>query len=694
MTNVKFFSRTGRVEVFCLLALLSHGGAAYSFASTRDLTGAVISHDPTIIKEDATWWIFETGQGLPVKHSANGTHWNQGVRLLNTEKSWWRTWAPNMGSLDVWAPDIHRFGNRTWCYYSVSEFGKNNSAIGLVSCTSIAAGDWRDDGFVIGSKSGTDAFNAIDPNLTTDVAGNPWLAFGSWFSGIQIVQLDPATMKPVGSVQTLAKRNGGIEAPAIVHANGYYYLFMSFDTCCQGVNSTYKIAYGRSSSITGPYFDKDGVALLNGGGTILESGGTRWKGPGGQDVHQTDTGWLLVRHSYDANNNGAPTLRLSDLYFDENYWPTFTEPVQPPPPPGPVITAEPVSRTIAPGGSVTFNVTATGNNLSYQWRKNGQAIPGATSSSLTLTGVQPTDAAQYTVVVSSGAASTTSATAHLIVDTPKVGRLINLSVRSRAGVGDQTLIAGFVVSGSGTKPVMVRGTGPTLSAFNVSGVLADPKLILYQGSTSVAENDSWGTAANQQGIIALNGHRLGSVDLHSKDAVLLLPVDATAYTAHIRGSDGGSGIALAEVYDADLGEPGTPGFDQQARLVNISARTHVGTGDSILIAGFVINGNVPRRVMVRGTGPTLANFGVSGVLPDPMLQLYSGSAVIAQNDNWTAAPNVAEIQAVGGHKLGAETRDSRDATLVLTLLPGAYTAHVSGVNNTTGIGLVEVYDLE
>ena len=300
-------------------------GAIVSTASAGfwPLTGAVGAHDPTIQKESSTWWCFTTGTGIPVKYSANGLAWNSGVQIFASERSWWRTYAPAMGTNDVWAPDLQRFGSRTYCYYAVSEFGKNNSAIGLTSCSSIAAGDWRDDGMVISSKSGVNAYNAIDPNLTVDASGNPWLVFGSWFDGIHLVRLSTSTMKPTGTIYSIAKRSGGIEAPVIVYANGYYYLFVSIDRCCQGVNSTYKIAYGRSANITGPYVDKNGSQMLSGAATVLDAGNTRWVGPGGQDIYQNGSAWVIARHAYDANNNGTPTLLINDLYWDANKWPTY-----------------------------------------------------------------------------------------------------------------------------------------------------------------------------------------------------------------------------------------------------------------------------------------------------------------------------------------------------------------------------------
>jgi arabinan endo-1,5-alpha-L-arabinosidase len=293
-------------------------------AAFWNLTGSINTHDPSIIQQGTTWWIFETGNGLPVKYSSNGTAWTQGTKLFSSEKSWWRTYAPNMGSNDVWAPDIHYFNGRYWCYYSVSEFGKNNSAIGLTSCTSISAGDWRDDGLVISSRSGTNAYNAIDPNLTVDASGNPWLVFGSWFDGIHIVRVSTSTMKPTGTIYSIAARSGGIEGSSLVYNNGYYYLFVSIDKCCQGVNSTYKIAYGRSTSITGPYVDKNGGSMRNGACTVLDAGNSRWVGPGGQSVYKRSNGsWVIARHAYDAQNNGAPTLLINDLYWDSSKWPTY-----------------------------------------------------------------------------------------------------------------------------------------------------------------------------------------------------------------------------------------------------------------------------------------------------------------------------------------------------------------------------------
>lgn len=303
--------------------LLATVASSTASAATWPVTGSIGIHDPSIIRDGNTWWLFSTGRGTSIKFSPDGLNWRQGTQLFASEKSWWRTHAPNMRTNDVWAPDIQRFGNRVWCYYSVSEFGRNNSAIGLMSCTSIAAGDWRDDGLVISSRSGVTSYNAIDPYLVVDAGGQPWLTFGSWFSGIQIVRLNPATMKPTGGITNIARRSGGIEGPSIVFRNGFYYLFVSIDVCCRGANSTYKIAYGRSASITGPYVDKNNRRLLDGNTSLLDAGTSRFRGPGGQDVYQNGSQWVLANHAYDANNNGAAILFIHDLLWDSSGWPTY-----------------------------------------------------------------------------------------------------------------------------------------------------------------------------------------------------------------------------------------------------------------------------------------------------------------------------------------------------------------------------------
>jgi arabinan endo-1,5-alpha-L-arabinosidase len=172
-----------------------------------------------------------------------------------------------------------------------------------------------------------DNFNAIDPNMAEDEAGNRWLVFGSFWSGIQMIRLDAATGARAGdTVINVASRPGdALEAPFIVHRAPYYYLFMSFDFCCRGADSTYRTVVGRSTSITGPYVDRTGLDLLHGGGTPVVTGNARWRGPGHNAVLQRGTHWLNVYHSYDALAAGVPTLRISELVWQDG-WPVSAEP--------------------------------------------------------------------------------------------------------------------------------------------------------------------------------------------------------------------------------------------------------------------------------------------------------------------------------------------------------------------------------
>jgi arabinan endo-1,5-alpha-L-arabinosidase len=293
----------------------SGGGSAYHWP----LTGNLGTHDPTLINEGGTWWQFQTGPGIYGKVSRNGgLNWEPLPSILGSKLSWWSQYVPNQVGTDVWAPDVKVYNGRTYLYYSISTFGSKVSAIGLLSASSIAAGGWRDDGLVIATNNNSN-YNAIDPDLVIDANGSPWLSFGSWNSGIKLTRLG-SNMKPTGTLYSIASRSGGIEAPTIVHRNGYYYLFVSTGLCCQGTNSTYQIRYGRSTSITGPYVDRSGVNMMSGGGSLLDAGNDRWRGPGGQDVAGTS---VIVRHAYDAQDNGNAKLLISNLNWDSDGWPRY-----------------------------------------------------------------------------------------------------------------------------------------------------------------------------------------------------------------------------------------------------------------------------------------------------------------------------------------------------------------------------------
>ncbi len=298
-------------------------GSNEQTASFWDLSGNIYSHDPCLVKEpNSLWWAFMTGEGIGVKYSSDGLYWTQGTQVFSEELDWWRDYAPNMGDNDVWAPDCIYYNSKYWLYYCVSEFGTNTSAIGLASCSSILTGDWVDKGKVVKTEADVNSTNALDPNVCLDAEGNPWLSYGSWFSGIKVVQLNTSTMKPTGTHYSIAYKSGGIENSDIVYYDGYYYLFVSLGVCCNGTSSTYKIAYGRSTSITGPYYDEDGVDMADGGGTIMDSGNDRWVGPGAQDIYKHGSDYVMIRHAYDATDSGYAKMLISDINFDDG-WPSY-----------------------------------------------------------------------------------------------------------------------------------------------------------------------------------------------------------------------------------------------------------------------------------------------------------------------------------------------------------------------------------
>ena len=351
----------------------------------------------------------------------------------------------------------------------------------------------------------------------------------------------------------------------------------------------------------------------------------------------------------------------------------------------PAISTQPLAQTARVGGTVTFSVVATGTApLAYQWRKDGVAIAGATAATLTLTNVQGSDSGAFSVTITSSAGTVTSNAATLSVP---AARLANLSVRSVAGNGDQTLIVGLAVGGTGSKQVLVRGIGPGLTPFGLSGALADPQLRLFNAAgVQTHVNDDWGGGATLSG--AFNAVGAFSLPVASKDAALFVSLAAGTYTAQVT-STGGTGVALLESYDSDAAVT-------TARFLNVSARTQVGTGENILVIGFVITGTGPKTVLIRAVGPGLTQFGVGAVLADPQLRLFNaaGSATDT-NDDWASAPALAAANGAAFTQTGAFALPvaSKDAALLVTLQPGAYTAQVSGVNNTTGVALVEVYEV-
>jgi hypothetical protein len=358
----------------------------------------------------------------------------------------------------------------------------------------------------------------------------------------------------------------------------------------------------------------------------------------------------------------------------------------PPPASLPVFTTQPISVSVT-GGTVALNAVAS-NSPTYQWSMNGAALSGATSSVLALSNAAAS-VGSYTCTATNSAGSVASSAATVsITGTSDIGRLTNVSTRAMVGTGANILILGFAVSGSGNESLLARGSGPALVSFGVAGTLPDPQLQLFNGSTSIATNNGWaGNATIASEASAVGAFPWSSTTSH--DSAIATQLGAGSYTAQVAGQSGDTGVSLAELYDET---PAGTFTASSPHLTNLSARVMVGTGGNVLIAGFSIGGSAAVTVLIRASGPALIPFGVTGTLPDPQLQLYSGSTVLASNLGWGGNSQISSRAATVG-AFAWTSPVSNDSALLITLPPGSYTAQVAGAANDTGVALVEVYEV-
>lgn len=301
-------------------------------------------HDPVMAREDSLWHLYCTGRGIQHFTSSDLLTWTiDSVPVIRPVPQWARDSVPGLTS-HLWAPDILYWHGRWWLTYSCSTFGRNTSAIGLMSSPSLTRSRWTDRGCVIASRGGRDNWNAIDPNIYIDSHDESWLVFGSFWDGIQLVPLDstlhvPAAARP----RTIARRvsptvshgdcpstragDNAIEAPFIFHHGPYYYLFVSWDYCCRGMKSTYRVVYGRSQRVEGPYVDKAGRLMLEGGGELLFEGDKKQYEAAGHCAvypmpgHADDA--IFICHGYDVALDGASVLVTRALHFDADGWVTL-----------------------------------------------------------------------------------------------------------------------------------------------------------------------------------------------------------------------------------------------------------------------------------------------------------------------------------------------------------------------------------
>lgn len=310
------------------------------FAGLNTLAQSIVVHDPVMTEENGTYYLFCTGHGISVWSSTDRINWSKEKPVFSKAPNWTKEAVKSFEG-HFWAPDIAYYNNQYYLYYSVSAFGKNTSCIGLATNQTLNPNDpdfeWVDQGKIIQSYPGKTNWNAIDPNLVLDDEGKPFLSFGSFWGGLQLVELSKDAKQVISETEdiiTLASRNktdnknisaqagtNAIEAPFIFKKNDFYYLFASIDYCCRGENSTYKMIVGRAKEVTGPYLDTDGNDMSIGGGTILLQGDENWHGVGHNSAYTFNDKDYLIFHGYDANDGGHPKLIINEIKWDNKQWP-------------------------------------------------------------------------------------------------------------------------------------------------------------------------------------------------------------------------------------------------------------------------------------------------------------------------------------------------------------------------------------
>jgi arabinan endo-1,5-alpha-L-arabinosidase len=289
------------------------------------LSGSTQAGDPSAIRAGARVWLYSTGLGIAVKSSADLQLWQDQDPVFAQNPGWIANVLPAV--TDLWAPSIAFFGGLFHLYYAASTYASAQSCIGHATTASIGSGSpFVDQGSIICSNitNVVENFNAIDPSVFFENESTPWLVFGSYDSGIKLIALDADGSRLDAQMYSVAMRssdNPAIQAPYLMKWQNYYYLFVSFDHCCQGVNSDHSIRVGRATNVLGPYLDRDGIDMMNGGGTLILAGDSRWKGPGSNTVFVDAGKRYNVYHAYDADSNGLSALRVAELSFDNDGWP-------------------------------------------------------------------------------------------------------------------------------------------------------------------------------------------------------------------------------------------------------------------------------------------------------------------------------------------------------------------------------------
>jgi arabinan endo-1,5-alpha-L-arabinosidase len=322
----------GAVAAICLLgglAITALPSQAASYPNPGRVTGDTTGvHDPAMIKaSNGTYILVSTNNYLEIRTSTDRVNFKKiGSVWQSGQPTWTYPYTKSDARGYLWAPDISYHNGQYYLYYAASSFGSNKSAIFLATSPTAMPGTWTHRGLVIETNTSSN-YNAIDPNLIVDASGRWYLSLGSFWSGIKMIRIEPSTglRHSDTTVRSIAQRfvnPYAIEAPFVYRHGSYYYLFMSFDLCCKGTKSTYRTMVGRSTSVTGTYYDKSGVALTSGGGTeILATHGTVY-GPGHVAVMpDTDADVLIYHYYYSDSAPATGKLGINLLGWDSAGWP-------------------------------------------------------------------------------------------------------------------------------------------------------------------------------------------------------------------------------------------------------------------------------------------------------------------------------------------------------------------------------------
>lgn len=345
--------------MWSLLALLvsipAIGQQRRHFPTEPFVTETPMVHDPVMAFEDSTYYIFATGMGVQQMTSSDRRNWTVWPEPVMSVIPKWTTDSVPGFRHHVWAPDVIRYHGKWWLAYSCSTFGRNGSAIGLLSKPSLSFPLWEDEGCIVCSREGRDNWNAIDPNFVVDDQDNPWLVWGSFWDGIQLVRLDTTMHIAKGEKpRTIARRYNltapdgkkalstnpnppknptsdfagpnAIEAPFIFKHDGFYYLFVSWDYCCQGSKSNYRVAVGRSKTVDGPYLGPDGTDMRDGGGKLfLEGDKKAYEAAGHCAVYNFGDEDIFICHGYSIAHQGASILIQRHISWTKDGWPILAE---------------------------------------------------------------------------------------------------------------------------------------------------------------------------------------------------------------------------------------------------------------------------------------------------------------------------------------------------------------------------------